>query len=121
MILFFKWLFIQIAGSLVMSLSVCYLLIGHVKGFYEPGYAKVGFLYLIFLLFSFLFGLPLLLFWTLLVKSKIFNLFIFISGLALFLILPINLFYLNFEYTITLIFSYFPFYIYFFINSKTRS
>lgn len=121
--LFLKWLFVQLLGSFVMSIIVCLVLIGNIKGFYDPGIEKILFFTVLFFVFSLIIGLPILISIYILISQRIrFNkmkaLFLFIACMILSSFITIILFHLDFKYFISLCFSYHPlniflFYIYY--------
>jgi len=55
-----RWALIQLISSMLMSTIVCYIIIGKVKGFYDPGIEMVLFYGFVFFIISIFFGLPLL-------------------------------------------------------------
>jgi len=119
--LLLKWLSIQLFGSFVMSIIVCFLLIGKVKGFYDPDIEKVIFYTILFFVFSLLVGLPILIsiYFTISKKYRIKKtvvLLLFMSCIILSLLIAITLFHLDFIYSISMCFSYLPLNIFLFYH-----
>lgn len=121
--LLLKWLFVQFLCSFVMSIIICFVLIGKVKGFYDPDIEKVLFYTVLFFCFSLLVGLPILISIYISINqrnrlNRIGTLFLFIGCIILSSFIAIILFHLDFKYFISLCFSYYPlniflFYIYY--------
>jgi hypothetical protein len=108
-----KWIVLQLVSSFIMSLIVCFLLIGKVAGFYDPGLIKVVVFSLLFFCFSLIFGLPILL--LLLIKTKRWILFenkrfllLLIGSMILSTYIAIVYFNLDFKFIVALCCSYFP-------------
>ena len=120
--LLLKWFFVQLIGSFVMSIIVCFVLIGKVDGFYDPSIQKVLFFTVLFFCFSLLFGLPILLSLYIAISrrvllNKIGLLFLFIGCIILSSFITIFFFHLNFKYVISLCCSYFPLNIFLFFKN----
>lgn len=82
-----RWAFIQLISSMLMSTIVCYIIIGKVKGFYDPGLEMVLFYGSVFFIISVFFGLPLLIalfsIYDNKVKKSSTSIFLFITILTL--------------------------------------
>lgn len=110
---FTKWTVLQLVSSFVMSLIVCFLLIGRVAGFYDPGVIKVLFFTLLFFFYSLILGLPIVI--LLLIKTKRCILFdnksfllLFFGSMILSSYVTIVYFNLDFKFSVALCCSYFP-------------
>lgn len=108
-----KWTVLQLVSSFVMSLIVCFLLIGRVAGFYDPGVIKVLFFTLLFFCYSLILGLPIVI--LLLIKTKRWILFdnksfllLFFGSMILSSYVTIVYFNLDFKFSVALCCSYFP-------------
>lgn len=82
-----RWALIQLISSMLMSTIVCYIIIGKVKGFYDPGLEMVLFYGSVFFIISVFFGLPLLIalfsIYDNKVKKSSTSIFLFITILTL--------------------------------------
>jgi hypothetical protein len=111
--LLIKWSVLQLVSSFIMSLIVCFLLIGRVAGFYDPGIIKVVFFTLLFFCYSFILSLPIVILLIITTKrcilfdKKRFLLF-FIGSIILSSYITIVYFNLDFKFTVALCCSYFP-------------